>query len=499
MSRQLARTVMDQFHLRPALVSGRYAMAPEGTEVTSMGLMADLRELSMSKTAASVPRSELVTRERQAKVDLLSAYGYTPFDDDEVDSKPFAYANGLAIIPIHGMLINRFAYSLGFVTGYNFIRQQLDAAMSDNDVLGIVYDVNTQGGMVAGCRETSEAMYAASARGGNGKPSIAVVDANCYSAGYMVACAADRIAATPTGGAGSIGVLLMHVDVSAAMEKMGVKVTFIFSGDHKVDGNMFEPLPDAVKATLQAEITSIYTDFVELVSAYRPSLTVQQVIDTQAGCFLAQDALKLGLIDAVQTPTDALQAFFNGESEDEEGEPSENHNPEDEIVDDEDEDPENDDDEDDKHKEQSNMTVTTERKQNIPNAGQQAPRVDANAVAADARKTERERIQAILTHTEAEGRSEQANYLAYETDMTVEAAATLLSKSAKATPPAPVAVVEQKDTNFFGKTMDNSKHPNVGGDNNDAAAEGGGEMTRAQQIRAASQKARGKAPEEARK
>src|SRR4051812_11541378 len=102
-------------------------------------LMADLREMMNLDWSKS---KELFT-ERMAN--LVLSYGGDP---SNVDRKPFAFLDtmGAAIIPVHGILINRFSGSYGSVTGYNFIRSQRMAAMADPEVKSIIYDYNTYGG-----------------------------------------------------------------------------------------------------------------------------------------------------------------------------------------------------------------------------------------------------------------------------------------------------------------------------------------------------------------
>ncbi|PZP55979.1 MAG: S49 family peptidase, partial [Delftia acidovorans] len=118
-------------------------------------------------------------------------------------NKPFAFSGGFAIIPIHGSLINRYGgYYHGYVTGYNFIRSQMNAALADPDVEAIIFDVNSNGGEAAGCFELANEIFASRAV----KPSFSVVDSNAYSAAYALGSAATKMAVIPSGGAGSIGV-----------------------------------------------------------------------------------------------------------------------------------------------------------------------------------------------------------------------------------------------------------------------------------------------------
>jgi hypothetical protein len=88
----------------------------------------------------------------------------------------------------------------------------------------------------------------------------------------------------------------------------GVKVTFIFAGKHKVDGNAYEPLPADVKARIQERIDELYGIFVGTVAQNR-GLDEQAVRDTEALTFTASQATSNGLADAIGTLDDALAAF----------------------------------------------------------------------------------------------------------------------------------------------------------------------------------------------
>ena len=479
MSRQTARQVLEQFNMRPSLVARRYAGLLELPEVTSTGLIGDIRELAEADPVAEIGRDS------QRRATLAMAYGYP----EPMSDKPFVFTNGKAIIPVHGMLINRFSYSWDYVTGYNFIRNQIAAALEDPDVDGIVYDVNTYGGTVAGCRETADAVYAASKKGG-GKPSLAVIDANCFSAGYYLMSAADSISLTPTGGAGSIGVMMMHMDFSGMLEKIGIKATMLFEGAHKVDGNPYEPLSPEVTSDIQAELSTMYDDFVATVVRNRPSLTEKQVRDTQARAyFIAAEALAAGLVDNVKTPPQALEQFFSDSPCDDVDDEPQVEVGEEETNDDEDED----DGETPQHEGSADMNVKPGE------TAAAAPDAAAIAQAAQtARAAERTRVAAILGHADAVGRSDLASHLAMNTDMDVEAAAAILKVSPKAAAPAAPAPKASAEPMNFRRTMNADSHPNVGtGDEELTDQNGQPQQTVAQRVLANQAKAAGRRPEAA--
>lgn len=381
------------------------------------GLATDLKMLS------GVEASVMDARFEQRKTEMVSAYGFAPTEQ----RKPFAFSNGIAIIPISGTLINRFNYSWeGYVTGYNFIRRQLQAAMADEDVKGIIYDVSSYGGEAAGCFELAADIRAAR----KVKPSMALVDSNAYSAGYALASAAGKVVAIPSGGVGSIGVITMHADYSAMYEKFGIKVTLIYEAEHKADGNPYEPLPDAVKASIQSSLHTAYESFVALV-AENLGVDAKVPRDTKSRTFGADEALKLGLIHAISSPQQAAQAFF-----------------------------------DELSGSITNQQGATKMSTQTTEPGT-AEKQAAAAAAADARKAERARVNGILSCEEAKGREAMAQHLAMETEMSVEEAKKMLSVAPKAEAPKP----EANKSNPFAAAMDATKNPNVGADASNGAEE----------------------------
>lgn len=114
---------------------------------------------------------------------------------------------------------------------------------------------------------------------------------------------------------------------------------------------------------------------------------------------------------------------------------------------------------------------------NTPAQGQPAA-----AVNQDAQKAERARVQGILSCEEAKGRTDLANHLAFNTDMSADAAKAILAAAPSA---APQAAAPAATTNMLHQAMANTAQPNVGAD----AAAGGapsadGKMTSEQQIAA---------------
>jgi len=228
----------------------------------------------------------------------------------------FERTDGIAVIEISGVLVHRGAWigqSSG-QTSYEGIAAQLTAAASDPMVRGIALEIDSFGGEVAGVFDLADAIRAVRAA----KPVWALIAEHAFSAGYALASQADRIILPRTGAVGSIGVVMMHADLSGQLSDAGVTVTLIHSGAHKVDGNPYAPLPAPVRDRIQAEIDSIRMLFTETVAAGRGRrLSAEAALATEAECYRGADAVAAGLADEVSDPASAFAAFadaVNGRS-----------------------------------------------------------------------------------------------------------------------------------------------------------------------------------------
>lgn len=220
----------------------------------------------------------------------------------EIDGK-------VAVIPVYGVLANKMdlfsAMSGG--TSYAGIKKSLHAALSNEDVKAVVLDIDSPGGSVPGTEELAAELRAL--RGGE-KPIIAQVNSLAASAAYWIAASTDEIVVTPSGRAGSIGVYTAHDDISAALEKRGIKRTYISAGKHKVEGNETEPLGKDTLAHIQDGVNRSYNRFVAAVAEGRGT-TVGKVEDGygQGRVFFAEALIDRGMVDRVATLDQTLERF----------------------------------------------------------------------------------------------------------------------------------------------------------------------------------------------
>ncbi|GGD19741.1 S49 family peptidase [Aureimonas glaciei] len=216
--------------------------------------------------------------------------------------------DGIAVLPIYGTLIRRGSWldSASGMTSYGALTEGVTDIMSSPEVRGMMLEMDTPGGEAGGVFDLADFIRTASEA--TGKPVWAHANELAASAGYAIASAASRIWVPTTGEVGSIGVVGAHIDQSAYDAKLGVKWTYIFSGDHKVDGNSHEPLTDRAATEIQRDVEDLYGMFVDLVARNR-GITVEKIRATNADIYRGRRAVDSGLADDVGTFDDAMEAF----------------------------------------------------------------------------------------------------------------------------------------------------------------------------------------------
>ncbi|NNM56307.1 MAG: S49 family peptidase [Acidocella sp.] len=211
--------------------------------------------------------------------------------------------NGIAVIKICGVLVHRLGVlrpAMG-MTGYDGIRAAFTNALRDRAVQAIVLDIDSPGGDVCGCFDLVDKIY--QARGT--KPVRAILGENAFSAAYAIASATDWITVPRTGGAGSIGVMMMVLDISKALASEGVGVTVIQFGARKADGMPELPLSKAARKLMQADVNTVGELFVKTVARNR-KMKPAAIKALEARTFQGAAALKVGLVDGVTAPETAF-------------------------------------------------------------------------------------------------------------------------------------------------------------------------------------------------
>ena len=210
-----------------------------------------------------------------------------------------------AVIPVYGMILPRAAdFSMSESgTSIEGLRAQFRSALNNADVKTILFNFDSPGGSVYHVDEFAQEIFGARGQ----KKILAQVDPLAASAAYYLASQTDSIAITPSGEAGSIGVRMMHQDLSKALEMKGIKVTNITYGKYKVENNPFEPMSEEGMAFAQQRVDEYGDMFVKAVARGR-GVKVSDVKENfgQGRVFGAGEAKSRGMVDRIATLDETL-------------------------------------------------------------------------------------------------------------------------------------------------------------------------------------------------
>ena len=229
-------------------------------------------------------------------IETINAVEWLPIDASNQLS--YELRNGIAIIPIHGLLTKRtelFSSLMG-MTSYDDIFSAISDAIDDEKVERILLDIDSPGGEVGGLFDLVDSIYDIR----ECKPIFSVANDYACSAAYAIASATSHIFVNRTSCVGSVGVIATHLDVSEADKKAGLKYTTIFAGEKKNDLSPHEPLSKSAISDLQEEVNRLNDIFIKTVARNR-YLSEDVVREMQAATYFVENAVKAGLSDELNS------------------------------------------------------------------------------------------------------------------------------------------------------------------------------------------------------
>jgi capsid assembly protease len=316
-------------------------------------------------------------------------------------------------------------------TSIELLSRDFHTALDNPMVNHIVLNINSPGGQVDGIAEFTDLVHNAAA---TTKPVTAYVDGLAASAAYWIASAAQSINANESAFLGSIGVVATVTDRRDAQERQGVRQYEIVSSQSP--NKRADVRTDEGRAQLQEIVDALAEVFIGRVAAFRG--TTQENVQANYGggkILIARQAIAAGMADRVTTfeghlaalressvPSRIAPVYYGGMMVGQITIPATGCN--------------------------SNFVDEEESMANQPT---QAPAATAVPAVSDP-SAERQRITAILTCEEAQGREALARTLALETDQDVETARRILraapvNATAPAAPEHPVAAAMKQIRN----------------------------------------------------
>lgn len=182
---------------------------------------------------------------------------------------------------------------------------QLKRAEKDKDIKAVLLKIDSPGGTVTASDVLYHEIIAYKSRTG-AKVVAAMMDV-AASGGYYISLTADFILAHPTTITGSIGVIFLRPKVNGLLEKIGVDVEVSKSGKNKDIGSPFRPTTEEERLIFEGLIGTMAKRFEGLVSSRR-QLPPEALADiSTARIYMAEEALRLGLVDQIGYLDDAIR------------------------------------------------------------------------------------------------------------------------------------------------------------------------------------------------
>jgi len=178
------------------------------------------------------------------------------------------------------------------------IQSELKRAADDEHVRALVLRINSPGGGAT----ASDQIYSEIVRFKRERkiPVVAALGDLAASGGYYVACAGDRIVAHPTTVTGSIGVILMNLNLEGLLGKVGVRNETYKAGAHKDLLSPFRGATPEEQRIIQSVLDTMHARFIAVVRESRPGLDPARVPElTDGRIFDAPQAVAAGLVDEI--------------------------------------------------------------------------------------------------------------------------------------------------------------------------------------------------------
>ncbi|WP_029519800.1 signal peptide peptidase SppA [Persephonella sp. IF05-L8] len=190
----------------------------------------------------------------------------------------------------------------GVISNYMDTVSNIDKAQKNSSIKAVVLLVDSPGGAVGAAQE----IYTAIEKLRKTKPVVVSMGNVAASGGYYISAPANVIYANPGTITGSIGVIIQHVDASKVLDKIGIKIENIKSGQNKDILYPNHSLTPEQKRLLEATILDVYDQFLDAIVKYRPIKKEELKKYADGRIFSGKQAQKIGLVDKLGNIQDAI-------------------------------------------------------------------------------------------------------------------------------------------------------------------------------------------------
>ena len=138
-------------------------------------------------------------------------------------------------------------------------------------------------------------------------PLTICVDKVAASGGYMMACVANKIIASPFAIIGSIGVLAQVPNFNKLLKDKGINFEQHTAGNYKRTVTMFGENTDKDREKLNEQLEDIHVLFKNFITSQRKNVDIEKVATGEY--WYGENALSLNLIDEVMTSDEYILAM----------------------------------------------------------------------------------------------------------------------------------------------------------------------------------------------
>jgi protease-4 len=204
----------------------------------------------------------------------------------------FGFGDRIALIDLRGVLADG-----------ERLTSLLDVYSKQGNIKAVIIRIDSPGGGVAPAQE----IYREIQRIRKQKPVVAYMGNVAASGGYYVACAAEKIVASPGTLTGSIGVIMRFSNWEELLKKLGVDMVVIKSGQFKDIGSPNRKMTREEQDLLDQVVRDVHDQFIRDVAAARklPMDRVRAIADGRI--MTGRQAKELGLVDELGNFKDAVE------------------------------------------------------------------------------------------------------------------------------------------------------------------------------------------------
>ena len=219
----------------------------------------------------------------------------------------------VAVLHVEGTMVSD-SSSTGIYGGgtydQDWLLSTLEELTEDENNKALLLYIDSPGGEVMAASDLGQAVV--DYKEATGRPVYAYGHNYAASGGYWLAAAADRFFVNRYCITGSIGVTYGNMfDFSGLLEKYGVKVNTITSGDQKSMGSSWEEMSPETRAIFQAIIDEYYGYFLDWVCEQRGVDREALKALADGRVYTASQAVANGLADEVGSYDDCLAALLD--------------------------------------------------------------------------------------------------------------------------------------------------------------------------------------------